>query len=60
MYLELMAQLNDMGLELILQRTLPDHIHRPGSFDIRQLGEAPSEAQYKPIGIHSSCENLPD
>ena len=37
--LEPTDQLAYMGPELILQQTLSDSIHRPGSFDLRQLGE---------------------
>jgi hypothetical protein len=37
--LEPMNQLAYLGPELILQQTRSDSIHRPGSFDLRQLGE---------------------
>jgi hypothetical protein len=37
--LEPTGQLAYIGLGLILQQRLSDSIHRPGSFDLRQLGE---------------------
>jgi hypothetical protein len=37
--LEPTDQLPYIGPALILQQTLSDSIHRPGSFDLRQLGE---------------------
>jgi len=43
--MELTAPLNySMAPELILKLTPPDHIHRPGSFNLRQLGETSSDA----------------
>jgi len=46
--------------ELIIQETLPGSIHQPGSVVLRHLGEIPSEAQYKPIGIYKRRQRILD